>query len=124
MLELDIAFLQDQFRWSRPKAVVITTIGLMFVGAFSALSFGPLADVKWLGRNFFDWLDYLTSNISLPIGGLMVAILVSWLRWDTISTYIPGNGSVKRSPAFYRLLRIGIAIFAPILVLTVMLTSI
>lgn len=124
MLELDIAFLQDQLRWSRPKAVVITTIGLMFVGAFSALSFGPLADVKWMGRNFFDWLDYLTSNISLPIGGLMVAILVSWLRWDTISAYIPGNGAIKRSTTFYRILRIGIAIFAPILVLTVMLTSI
>ena len=77
-----------------------------------------------MGRNFFDWLDYLTSNISLPIGGLMVAILVSWLRWDTISAYIPGSGAIKRSATFYRILRIGIAIFAPILVLTVMLTSI
>ena len=96
----------------------------MVIGAFSALSFGPLADTKWLGRNFFDWLDYLTSNISLPIGGLMVAILVSWLRWDTISAHIPGEGNALRSPTFYRVLRIGIAIFAPILVLTVLLTGI
>ena len=69
MLEIDVAFLHDEWHWSRPKAVVVTTVALLFVGSFSALSFGPLADAKWLGRTFFDWVDYITSNICLPIGG-------------------------------------------------------
>ena len=63
MLEIDVAFLHDEWQWSRPKAVVVTTVGLMIVGSFSALSFGPLADDKWLGRTFFDWVDYLTANL-------------------------------------------------------------
>ena len=50
MLEIDVAFLHDEWKWSRPKAVVVTTVGLMIVGSFSALSFGPLADTKWLGK--------------------------------------------------------------------------
>lgn len=124
MLEIDVAFLHDEWHWSRPKAVVVTTALLMFVGSFSALSFGPLADDKWMGRNFFDWVDYLTSNISLPIGGLMVAILSSWLVWDKVKPAISGANHEMRSATTYKVLRIGIAVFAPILVITVLLTGI
>lgn len=124
MLEIDVAFLQDEWKWSRPKAVIVTTALLMVVGSFSALSFGPLADAKWMNRNFFDWIDYLTSNISLPIGGLMVAILSSWLAWDKVKPAISGAKHSERSEALYNVLRIGIAVFAPLLVITVLLTGI
>ena len=124
MLEIDVAFLHDEWHWSRPKAVVTTTIGLMIVGSFSALSFGPLADHKWLNKTFFDWVDYLTSNISLPIGGLMIAVLSSWLAWDKVKPFIAGDKSHQHTEWTYSLLRWSIAIFAPILVLTVLLTGI
>ena len=124
MLEIDVAFLHDEWGWSRPKAVVVTTVGLLFVGSFSALSFGPLADSKWLGKTFFDWVDYLTSNISLPIGGLMIAILSSWIAWPQIKPFISGDKSHLHSETVYTVLRWSIAIFAPILVLTVLLSGI
>ena len=104
--------------------MIVTTALLMVVGSFSALSFGPLADVKWMNRNFFDWIDYLTSNISLPIGGLMVAILSSWLAWVKVKPAISGAKHSERSEALYNVLRIGIAVFAPLLVITVLLTGI
>ena len=124
MLEIDVAFLHDEWGWSRPKAVVVTTVGLLFVGSFRALSFGPLADSKWLGKTFFDWVDYLTSNISLPIGGLMIAILSSWIAWPQIKPFISGDKSHLHSETVYTVLRWSIAIFAPILVLTVLLSGI
>ncbi len=124
MLETDVAFLQDEWKWSRPKAVGITTILLMVVGSFSALSFGPLADAKWLGRNFFDWVDYLTSNISLPVGGLMVALLAGWIAWTTVKPAISGTQKRDRSEGVFKMLRVGILIFSPILVITVLVTGI
>ena len=124
MLEIDVAFLHDEWKWSRPKAVVVTTVGLMIVGSFSALSFGPLADTKWLGKTFFDWIDYLTSNISLPIGGLMIAVLSSWIAWPQIKPFISGNKSHLHSETTYSILRWSIAIFAPILVITVLISGI
>ena len=123
MLEIDVAFFQDEWKWSRPKAVVVTTIGLMIVGSFSAMSFGPLADYRWMNRTFFDWVDYITSNICLPIGGLMVAVLASWVAWAKVKPYISGEG-MQRSEKALKVLRWSIAIFAPILVLTVLLTGI
>ena len=124
MLEIDVAFLHDEWKWSRPKAVVVTTVGLMIVGSFSALSFGPLADTKWLGKTFFDWIDYLTSNISLPIGGLMIAVLSSWIAWPQIKPFISGDKSHLHSETTYSILRWSIAIFAPILVITVLISGI
>ena len=75
MLELDTAFLVDEFHVSRTTGAIISTLVIMVIGFFCALSFGPLADTKFLGKNVFDWCDFLTSNISLPIGGLIVALL-------------------------------------------------
>ena len=31
-----------------------------------------------VGKTFFDSLDFLTSNIMLPLGGLCIAIFVGW----------------------------------------------
>jgi NSS family neurotransmitter:Na+ symporter len=30
------------------------------------------------GKTIFDLLDYLTANILLPLGGLLVAVFVGW----------------------------------------------
>ncbi len=49
------------------------------------LSFNHWSDVhplQWLGiestRTPFEVLDYLTSNLMMPLGGLMVALIAGW----------------------------------------------
>ena len=44
----------------------------------ASLSFGVLADFKILGKPFFDFLDYLTSNIMLPLGTLAICLIGGW----------------------------------------------
>ena len=109
---------------SRRTAVPVAFISIMVIGVFCTMSFGPLADDKWLGRTFFDWVDYLTSNISLPIGGLMIAVLSSWVAWPQVKPFICGEKSHLYSEGTYKILRWSIAIFAPILVLTVLFSGI
>lgn len=34
---------------------------------------------KFEGKTLFDLLDFLTSNVMLPVGGFFIAIFVAWL---------------------------------------------
>ena len=34
---------------------------------------------KFQNSTFFDLLDYLTSNVMLPLGGLLIAVFAGWL---------------------------------------------
>lgn len=123
MLEIDVAFFQAEYHWSRKKAVIITAIALQLVGSLSALSFGPLADYTLAGRNFFDWIDYLTSNISLPIGGLMIAVLAGWIAWVPLKEKICPTQTKMYSLNIFKLLRFCIAVLAPVFVGIILLTS-
>jgi len=31
------------------------------------------------GKNFFDWVDYVTAAIMLPLGGLIMAVFVGFI---------------------------------------------
>ncbi len=71
------------------------------------------------GKSFFDFFDYLTSNIGMPIGVIGIAIVTAWLAWPTtvnqLSLVKPVSGFFLKS---YRVMA---GIFAPILILVVML---
>jgi len=49
-----------------------------FIGLGSVLSFNEWSEYKLFGKTFFDVLDFLTSSIMLPLGGLLIAIFVGW----------------------------------------------
>ena len=71
----------------------------------------------WSGRNF----DFLTSNISLPVGGLVVCMLVSVKAWDSMKEEIRCGSNV--SSTFMNAFRWVIMIACPLLILTVLITG-
>lgn len=79
LIEPAVAWLVENKSVTRLKAALISGVITWFVGIGTVLSFNNWADLKVMGRTFFDWLDYLTSNIMLPLGGLFVAIFAAWL---------------------------------------------
>ena len=95
LLELAITFLHDEFKMSRRKAIVVSTIGVTLFGLLPCLSvvnWDHLSGlhnflVKCFGEelvpsNYFDMLDHLTSNWMLPINGFFICIFVGWI-WGT-----------------------------------------
>jgi NSS family neurotransmitter:Na+ symporter len=50
--------------------------GLGFITIFS---FNRWKDVTFFGLTPFEVIDYLTSNIMLPLGGLAIAVFAGWL---------------------------------------------
>ncbi|MEY9094686.1 sodium-dependent transporter [Paenibacillus sp. RC84] len=79
LLEVPVAFAMDRWKWSRLKATSWTTAVCFIVGVPSALSVGGvLSDFKIGGKTVFDSLDFVTSNILLPIGGLVVTLFIAY----------------------------------------------
>jgi NSS family neurotransmitter:Na+ symporter len=85
MLEIVVALLTQRFGWPRAVATTIAA-GLCYAGGIATvLSFNlwagwhPLAGLARFERaTFFDLLDYVTSNVLLPAGGLMLALYAGW----------------------------------------------
>ena len=121
MIEILVAYLVDERGMSRPKASVLSTIALAVVGALPCLSFGVLSDVTFFGRKtFFDVFDFFTSNLSLPVGGLVILFLAGFRCWSRMSADIaPKSGA----SAGMRILRFAICALSPLLVLAVLISG-
>ena len=42
------------------------------------MGFGIWANISWQGRGILDTMDFVASNILLPLGGVAVAVFVGW----------------------------------------------
>ena len=54
------------------------------LGIFTVLSFNELSSFKIFGMTIFDNIDYLTSKIMLPLGGLLMALFAGFIMKRTI----------------------------------------
>ena len=121
MIEIIVAFLVDEKSYTRPKAAVLSTIALAVVGALPCLSFGVLSDVKFFGtKTFFDIFDFFTSNLSLPIGGLVILFLAGFRCWSRVEADLAGGAP---APGWLPALRFTMRYLAPLLVLAVLITG-
>jgi NSS family neurotransmitter:Na+ symporter len=55
------------------------------LGLGSVLSFNEWSDKQFLwGKNYFDSMDFLATNIMLPLGGVLIALFVGWKLRDEL----------------------------------------
>ncbi len=96
LLEVIAAYFIDELHWSRPKAVILLAVAMFLLGIPCSLSFGPMKDTLILGKNFFDCLDYLSSNILLPLGGLLMCIFICYI-WtvEKAAVEISNEGTLR-----------------------------
>lgn len=125
LLEPAVTWLVENRNMTRVKAAALAGIiswllGLVTVLSFNhwAFSFSFAGSVKENG--LFDMFDILTSNIMLPIGGLLVAIFAAWLmsRTSTVEELGLGDGIV------YRAWRFAVRYIAPFGVIIIFLNAI
>lgn len=81
LVEPMVQYLIDKFDISRLKAAVL--MGLFFylfgiVAIYSQIE-GSATLLTWGGKSFFDWADYMTSAVLLPIAGLAMAVFVGFV---------------------------------------------
>ncbi len=85
LLESIVAFLEEYTPLSRAIATYSAGLAIWLAGFVTVFSFNAWKDVHPLHalgfssmRTPFEIIDYLASNIMLPVGGLMVALIAGW----------------------------------------------
>ena len=78
LFEPVVGYLEQRGRWSRPKAAALAGLGVWLLGVSAALAFNVGSEFKVFGMNVFDLLDFVTSNILLPLGGLLIAVYAGY----------------------------------------------
>ncbi len=126
ILEMLVSTMMDEFKMNRHSAVILISITIFLIGIPSALSFGPLANVKIFGLNIFDNMDFLSANILLPLGGLFVAIFVGWSlnKQEVMGELFHGFRDHQKNRKIANIWYFLVKFIAPILIILVFLSSI
>jgi len=79
LIEPAVAWVMERFSMTRGMASFWCGLLTWFIGLGTIASFNVGEEIKLFGLTFFDLLDYLTANIMLPLGGLLIALFAGWI---------------------------------------------
>ena len=77
--EVSTAFFQEELVITRKKAALIVTVSTCLIGILCSLSLGAVGHtLEFFGKSLFDWFDFITGQIFLPIVGFLTCIFIGW----------------------------------------------
>ena len=76
--EVSTAFFHEEFMMTRKKAALLVTVSTSVIGAFCSLSLGAVDGMVFFGKTLFDWFDFITGQIFLPVVGFLTCIFLGW----------------------------------------------
>lgn len=79
LVEPAVSWLIENTKLSRTRAALLVGGLIWLLGIAVLLSFNNWSEVKLLGLGIFDVLDKFTTNILLPLGGLLMALFAVWV---------------------------------------------
>ncbi len=123
LLEVPVAYLTEEKGWTRTVATIFSAGIMGTVGSLATLSTSVLADTTVFGKTFFDLFDFASSNILLPVGGIVICIFVGWRLGKTVIIDEASNGGVLNNALFLRFLTFSLRYVAPIAILLVLLNG-
>lgn len=77
LLETVTRFVMERQRTTRAFAATSGALVIWCVGLGTLLSFSVLQDYRWLGRNFFEWAQWLSTSWLAPLSGLLICIFAA-----------------------------------------------
>ncbi|MDX1453880.1 MAG: sodium-dependent transporter [Gammaproteobacteria bacterium] len=96
LIEPACARLVENHNMSRRKAAMLVGAVVWVIGIGSVLSFNVFSgeEYQFMAGTWFDNMDYLTSNIMLPLGGLLIALFAGWVmcKSSTVEELEMGTG--------------------------------
>ncbi len=114
-----VAWAVESKGMSRVAAATWIGIIIWILGIGTLLSFNLWAEYKLFGKTLFDMLDFLTANIMLPLGGLLIAVFVGWaMRQADVKEEVK-----MESPLMYTIWRFVLKFIAPVAVAIVLVNG-
>ena len=114
-----IIWMIEKYNLTRIQAATISSGLAWLLGIGTIISFNVGSEIKIFDMNIFQTLDYLTSNILLPLGGIMITIYVGWfISKESIDKELNIKSSILRFIWY-----LSARFVAPIAVVLVMLNA-
>lgn len=116
-----ISIAEPAIAWATEKGIsrvasTLSVCGFAWVlGIGTILSFSDWKDITFLGLNFFDFIDYITSNIMMPLGGLLIAVFAGWL----VSKEAIAKEIRLKNPTHLKLWRFVLRYISPLAILVI-----
>lgn len=91
LLEPAVSWAEEHSKIKRSVSAAVTGVLVWITGLLSLFSFNLLGEFKPLdlgplaGKTLFDLLDYFTSNLMLPVGGILISLFVGWALGSDIT---------------------------------------
>ncbi|MEN8131657.1 MAG: sodium-dependent transporter [Pseudomonadota bacterium] len=82
LIEPAVAWLVENHDFGRIKAAILSGFVTWLIGLGTVFSFNIWSEYTLFDKTIFDLLDYLTANVMLPLGGLLIAVFAAWLMKD------------------------------------------
>ena len=80
IVEPAMAFAVERFNAKRWRVAFLLGIVCWILGLGTVFSFNAWADLHIVGEmTFFDFFDFVTQKVMLPLGGLLIAVFTAWV---------------------------------------------
>ena len=122
LLEVVVTYLLEEFKIKRKTAVFLTFFLILILGTLCSLSQGVLSDIELFGMTFFDFFDYVSSNILMPVGGLLIVLFVGWrLGKANLFDELTNSGKLKVPQWLLEITFFIIRFLAPVTIAVIMI---
>ncbi|MFC4402817.1 sodium-dependent transporter [Gracilibacillus xinjiangensis] len=120
LLEVPVAYLMRAAKMPRKSASLLVSFVVFISGVTVSLGMGKWSGITPIGdRNILDSMDYIASNILMPVCGLSMALLVGWYFNKSDALHASDLSNSKIGDAWYMLIKF----VAPILILIIFLNE-
>lgn len=110
----------DMLNLSRAKGVIGALITIFIVGLLTIFGLNIMSEFKILGKNLFDFADYLSGNIMMPIGSIALILYVIFIwKFDNFRKEANNGANKLKVPAFFKV----ISYLLPIVLIVIFVTG-
>jgi NSS family neurotransmitter:Na+ symporter len=96
LIEVPVAVLSERYGLGRKQAALATIAAIALLGVPASLSQSLMAHVAIFGLNPFDLFDFASSNVLLPLGGILICLFVSWVYgFDKTARSLSNHGELN-----------------------------
>lgn len=119
LMEPAVAWLIENYGRSRTQAALMVGGLIWVVGFGTVLSFNVLSGFTFLFGTIFENIDYITSNVMLPLGGVFITVFAAWVMCGNSTAEELGGAGTS-----YKIWRFLARFVAPIAITFVFLQAI
>jgi NSS family neurotransmitter:Na+ symporter len=117
LMEPAVRYSVERLRITRVSAAMSSAIIIWFLGIGTLLSFNVWQGAEIFGRNFFDWLQWLTGRVLLPLIGLLLSVLIARILPAELMGEMWGEGNPRLRAVWQWLLRFPVRLALIVLLL-------